>query len=199
MVAAGTGSRFGKPKQYEPLGDRRVVDWSLFIARELTDHVVLVVPADRTSDNEPLADVVVAGGVTRSESVRAGLAALPDDVTHVLIHDAARPVPVTEVWRRVMGALEQGADAVVPVVPVTDTLREREGATVDRGRFVAVQTPQGFRVDVLRAAHANQGEGTDDASLAEAIGAKVVLVDGDPTNIKITDASHLAMAELLVR
>lgn len=199
MVAAGTGSRFGKPKQYEPLRDRRVVDWSLFIARELTDHVVLVVPADRTSDNEPLADVVVAGGVTRSESVRAGLAALPDDVTHVLIHDAARPVPVTEVWRRVMGALEQGADAVVPVVPVTDTLREREGATVDRGRFVAVQTPQGFRVDVLRAAHANQGEGTDDASLAEAIGAKVVLVDGDPTNIKITDASHLAMAELLVR
>ena len=82
---------------------------------------------------------------------------------------------------------------------MTDTLREREGATVDRGRFVAVQTPQGFRVEVLRAAHAKEGEGTDDASLAEAIGAKVVLVDGDPTNIKITDASHLAMAELLVR
>ena len=199
MVAAGTGSRFGKPKQYEPLGDRRVVDWSLFMARELTDHVVLVVPSDRTSDDEPLADVVVAGGATRSESVRSGLAALSDEVTHVLVHDAARPVPVAEVWRRVLHALEQGADAVVPVVPVTDTLRERDGATVDRDRFVAVQTPQGFRVDVLRAAHANQGEGTDDVSLAEATGAKVVPVDGDPTNIKITDASHLAMAELLVR
>lgn len=176
-----------------------MVDWSLFIARELTDHVVLVVPADRTSGNEPLADVVVAGGATRSESVRAGLAVVPDDATHVLVHDAARPVPVTDVWRRVLDALEQGADGVVPVVPVTDTLREREGATVDRQRFVAVQTPQGFRVDVLRAAHADCSEGTDDASLAEAIGAKVVLVDGDPTNIKITDASHLAMAELLVR
>jgi 2-C-methyl-D-erythritol 4-phosphate cytidylyltransferase len=199
VVAAGAGTRFGKPKQYEPLGDRRVVDWSLLIARELTDHVVLVVPADRTSFNEPLADAVVAGGATRSESVRAGLSALPDEVTHVLVHDAARPVPVTDVWRRVLSALEQGADGVVPVVPVTDTLRERDGATVDRGRFVAVQTPQGFRIDVLRAAHANQGEGTDDASLAETIGAKVVLVDGDPTNIKITDESHLAMAELLVR
>ena len=124
---------------------------------------------------------------------------LPDEVTHVLVHDAARPVPVTDVWRRVLTALDQGADGVVPVVPVTDTLRERAGATVDRQRFVAVQTPQGFRIDVLRAAHAEQAEGTDDASLVEAIGAKVVLVDGDPTNIKITDSSHLAMAELLVR
>jgi 2-C-methyl-D-erythritol 4-phosphate cytidylyltransferase len=199
VVAAGAGTRFGKPKQFEPLAGRRVVDWSLFIARELTDHVVLVVPADRTSQDEPLADVVVAGGTTRSESVRAGLAALPDEVTHVLVHDAARPVPVTDVWRRVLAALEQGADGAVPVVPVTDTLRERDGATVDRERFVAVQTPQGFRIDVLRAAHARQGDGTDDASLAEANGAKVVLVDGDPTNIKITETSHLAMAELLVR
>jgi 2-C-methyl-D-erythritol 4-phosphate cytidylyltransferase len=199
VVAAGAGSRFGKAKQYETLGDRRVMDWSLVIARELTDHVVLVVPADRTDDDEPLADVVVAGGTTRSDSVRAGLSAVPDDVSQVLVHDAARPVPVTDVWRRVVAALERGADVVVPVVPVTDTLRERDGATVDRDRFVAVQTPQGFRVEVLRAAHANRDEGTDDASLAEAIGAKVVVVDGDPTNIKITDVSHLAMAELLVR
>ena len=199
MVAAGTGSRFGRPKQYETLGDRRVVDWSLFIARELTDHVVLVVPADHADDDEPLADVVVAGGDTRSASVRAGLTAVPAEATHVLVHDAARPVPVTEVWRRVLTALEHGADGVIPVVSLTDTLREREGATVDRARFVAVQTPQGFRIDVLRAAHEGNAEGSDDASLAEAIGAKVELVEGDPTNIKITDASHLAMAELLVR
>ena len=199
MVAAGAGTRFGKPKQYERLGDRRVVDWSLVIARELTDHVVLVVPADRAGDDEPLADAVVAGGDTRSQSVRSGLSAVPGDATHVLVHDAARPVPVTDVWRRVLTALAEGADVVVPAVAVTDTLRERDGATVDRDRFVAVQTPQGFRVDVLRAAHASRQDGTDDASLAEAIGAKVVLVDGDPTNIKITDALHLAMAELLVR
>ena len=160
---------------------------------------MLVVPADRTSAHEPLADAVVAGGATRSESVRAGLAAVPDEATHVLVHDAARPVPVTDVWCRVLGALEAGADAVVPVVPVTDTLRERDGGTVDRQRFVAVQTPQGFRSTVLRAAHAALGDGTDDASLAEAAGANVVLVEGDPINIKITDASHLVMAELLIR
>jgi 2-C-methyl-D-erythritol 4-phosphate cytidylyltransferase len=199
VVAAGAGTRFGKPKQFERLNGRRVVDWSLSTARELSDHVVLVVPADHIDDEEPWADVVVAGGDTRSASVRAGLTAVPVEVTHVLVHDAARPVPLPPLWSRVVDALRAGADAVVPVVPVTDTLRERQGSTVDRERLVAVQTPQGFRLDVLRKAHASGAEGTDDASLAEAIGAKVVLVEGDPTNIKITDASHLAMAELLVR
>jgi 2-C-methyl-D-erythritol 4-phosphate cytidylyltransferase len=199
VVAAGAGTRFGTPKQFEPLNGRRVVDWSLSVARELSDHVVLVVPADHVVDDEPLADVVVAGGDTRSASVRAGLAAVPEDATHVLVQDAARPVPVVETWRRVIVELERGAAAVVPVVPVTDTLRERDGVTVDRDKFVSVQTPQGFRIDVLRTAHAKGGDGTDDASLAEATGAKVVVVDGDPTNIKITEVSHLAMAELLVR
>jgi 2-C-methyl-D-erythritol 4-phosphate cytidylyltransferase len=176
-----------------------VLDWSLEVAKGLSDVVVLVVPAARAQDDEPLADVVVAGGDNRSASVRAGLAALPDEVTLVLVHDAARPVPLVDVWRRVAEALEAGAPAVVPVVPVTDTLRERDGATVDRTRLVAVQTPQGFAADVLRAAHASGGDATDDAALAEAIGAKVVLVDGDVRNIKITDASDLALAEFFVR
>jgi 2-C-methyl-D-erythritol 4-phosphate cytidylyltransferase len=199
VVAAGSGSRFGGPKQYEPLGDGRVIDWSLRTARELTDGVVLVVPADRVHDDEPLADHVVAGAGTRSGSVRAGLAVIPDDATHVLVHDGPRPVPVLDLWRRVLDALAAGADCVVPVVPVTDTLRERAGATVDRDRFVAVQTPQGFRVDVLRRAHRDEADGTDDASLAEAAGAKVTLVDGDPRNLKITSPVDLALAELLVR
>jgi 2-C-methyl-D-erythritol 4-phosphate cytidylyltransferase len=199
VVAGGSGVRFGSAKQFESLGDRRVVDWSLGVARELTDHVVLVVPADRTDDDEPLADVVVAGGSSRSASVRAGLAAVPDGADFVLVHDAARPVPVVDTWRRVIAALESGADAVIPVMPVTDTLRERAGGTVDRDRFVAVQTPQGFRLAVLRSAHEGERDGTDDASLAEDAGATVELVDGDSTNIKITDAWHLALAEVLVR
>lgn len=199
MVAGGTGTRFGKPKQYESLGGRRVVDWSLEVARDVSDVVVLVVPAEHAGEPESLADVVVAGGDSRSASVRAGLAAVPDGVGHVLVHDAARPVPLADMWRRVLAALEAGASAVVPVVPVTDTLRERDGATVDRTRLVAVQTPQGFTADVLRAAHAAGGDATDDAALAEAIGANVVLVDGDVRNIKITGPSDLALAEFFIR
>jgi len=164
----------------------------------MTAGVIVVVPAEIAGRPEPLADVTVAGGSTRSASVRAGLAAVPAAATHVLVHDAARPVPVTEVWQRVMAALAHGAEAVVPVVPVTDTLREREGRTLDRSKLVAVQTPQGFRVDVLRRAHAQEADATDDATLAELSGAKVSTVDGDPRNLKITEPWHLAIAEILL-
>jgi 2-C-methyl-D-erythritol 4-phosphate cytidylyltransferase len=169
------------------------------VARTVSDGIALVVPADHAGDREPMADVVVAGGASRSESVRAGLAVVPAEAEFVLVHDAARPVPVTEVWKRVVDALRKGADVVVPVVPVTDTLRERAGTTVDRSRFVSVQTPQGFRTAVLRAAHASGAEGTDDASLAESAGATVLTVDGDARNIKITEPWQLAVAESLVR
>ena len=94
-------------------------------------------------------------------------------------------------------AVRAGADAVVPAVPVTDTLREVGGSTVDRSRLVAVQTPQGFRADALRAAHAGDAEGTDDASLVEAQGGMVVVVDGDPCNLKITVPTDLVVAEAL--
>ena len=153
--------------------------------------MVLVVPPDRVDAPEPLADVVVAGGDTRSASVRAGLAALPPDAGVVLVHDAARPHASKDVWQRVLDGVRTGADAVVPCVPVVDTLREVDGTTVDRSRFVAVQTPQGFRVDALRRAHAGDQEGTDDASLVEATGGKVLVVDGDPGNRKITTPDDL--------
>src|SRR5688500_2385253 len=184
VVAGGSGERFGEPKQYLRLGDRRVVDWALRSARESTDGVVLVVPADRAEQSEPLADAVVAGGGTRSASVRAGWAAVPADAEVIVVHDAARPVPVPGVWQRVRAAIEAGADAAVPAIPVSDTLREVGGGTVDRTRFVAVQTPQAFRAAALRSAHADAPEGTDDASLVESAGGRVVVVDGDPANIK---------------
>jgi 2-C-methyl-D-erythritol 4-phosphate cytidylyltransferase len=142
---------------------------------------------------------VAPGGATRSASVRAGLAAVPDDADVILVHDAARPVPVPEVWQRVRAAIAAGADAAVPAVPVSDTLRELGGGTVDRSRLVAVQTPQAFRAAALRVAHAGEPEGTDDASLVEATGGRVVVVDGDPANIKITSPVDLALAELLCR
>lgn len=199
VVAGGSGERFGQRKQYLALGQERVLDWALRSASEHALGVVLVVPADAIDHPEPLASVVVAGGATRSASVRAGLAAVPADADTILVHDAARPVPVPGVWERVLAAVDAGADAAVPTVPVSDTLREVGGGTVDRTRFIAVQTPQAFRAARLRAAHAHGPEGTDDASLVEAAGGRVVLVDGDPANIKITTPIDLSVAELLCR
>ena len=198
-MAGGSGERFGQRKQYLPLGGARVLDWALRAASPHADGVVLVVPADVAADVEPLATVVVAGGASRSASVRAGLAAVPADATTILVHDAARPVPVPEVWDRVLAAVADGADAVVPVVPIADTLREVGGGTIDRNRVVAVQTPQGFRAAALRAAHEGTPEGTDDASLVEAAGGRVVVVDGDERNVKITAPIDLDLAGLLCR
>ena len=197
LVAAGSGDRFGGPKQYEPLGGRRVLDWSLGLAREACDGVVLVVPRAFAGDFEPGADIVVAGGLTRSASVRAGLAALPPETDLVLVHDAVRPRASLDLWDRVITALEHGAEAVVPAVPVVDTLRRRGGGTADRSDFLAVQTPQGFTIRALQRAHASGAEGSDDASLYEATGGKVVVVDGEPENIKITTQSDLHVLEAL--
>ena len=199
MVAGGRGTRFGDRKQYLRLGDERVLDRSLRAAAGVSDGVVLVVPEDMADRAEPGADQVVAGGDTRSASVRAGLAAVPDDAMVIVVHDAARPLARAEVWRRVLEAVSAGADAAVPAVAVTDTLRALGGGTVAREGLVAVQTPQAFRAEALRSAHAAGAEATDDASLVEASGGRVVVVDGDPSNIKITTPTDLALAELLCR
>lgn len=199
VVAAGSGDRFGGPKQYEALGALRVLDWSLAAARDVCDGVVLVVHPERSDDAEPAADVVVAGGLTRSESVRAGLAAVPEGVEVVLVHDAARPRATGRLWHRVLEAVSMGADAAVPAVPVVDTLREIGGSTVDRSRFVAVQTPQGFRALALRQAHDGKPDGTDDASLVERMGGTVVVVDGEPANTKITSPQDLVAMRAVVR
>lgn len=199
VVAAGSGRRFGGAKQYEPLAGRRVIDWSLAAARAAADGVVLVVAPAHEGDAEAAADAVVAGADTRSGSVRAGLAAVPADAEVVVVHDGARPLADADLFRAVVEAVRDGADAAVPGVPVVDTLRARAGGTVDRDGLVAVQTPQAFRAGRLRAAHAGAAEATDDASLVEAAGGKVVVVNGSPTNLKITRRDDLVVAEALLR
>jgi 2-C-methyl-D-erythritol 4-phosphate cytidylyltransferase len=190
VVAAGSGSRFGGQKQFEELEGRRVVDWALVASRSVADGVVLVVPADHVEDGAPGADVVVIGGATRSASVRAGLAAVPDDVEVVLVHDAARPFAAPALFQAVVAAVEAGADAAVPGIPLADTVKQVVGgevvATLDRDELVAVQTPQAFAAAALRRAHADAAEATDDAALVEATGGRVVIVPGDPSNAKIT-------------
>lgn len=186
VVAGGAGTRFGGAKQYVVLAGRRAIDWSVAAARSVSDGVVVVVPPDVATAGIDGADVVVAGGDSRSASVRNGLAAVPGDASVVLVHDAARPAASAALFQAVVDAVLGGAHAVVPGVDVTDSLRRRGGGAVDRDELVAVQTPQGFRAEVLRAAHASGADGTDDASVAEAHGAPVVVIPGEATNIKLT-------------
>ena len=203
VVAAGTGSRFGRMKQYERLGDRRVLDWALDAARSVSEGVVLVVPPDAVGRAEHGVDAVVPGGATRSQSVRAGLAAVPPEADVVLVHDAARPLASVELFRAVIDAVEQGADAAFPGVRPASTItrvnaKRRVEETLDRDALVEVQTPQAFRASALRAVHADEPEATDDAGLLERTGAAVVVVDGDPSNVKLTHPHDLEVARALV-
>ena len=203
VVAAGSGSRFGGPKQYEALGDRRVLDWSLAAARSVATGVVLAVLPERADAPEPEADVVVAGGLTRSSSVRAALAAVPASAEVVVVHDGARPLASPALFEAVVAAVRAGADAAVPGLPVADTVkRVLDGvvsATLDRGELVMVQTPQAFSAAALRRAHAVEAAfATDDAALVEAVGGRVVVVPGEADNAKLTSPADLGAARRLV-
>lgn len=198
VVAAGSGSRFGGAKQYAALAGRRVLDWSVDAARSVADGVVLVVPPEAATETEPAVDVVVAGGATRSASVRAGLAVVPDDAEVVLVHDAARPLASHSVFRSVVDAVLAGADAVVPVVGVVDTVTDVHGVPVDRDGLRAVQTPQGFAARSLRAVHAGRPEATDDATLVVAGGGRLRQVHGERWNLKITERDDLVVAEAIL-
>lgn len=211
VVAAGEGNRFGGAKQFQPLGDRCVIDWAVHGAARCCQGVVVVLPEARTVGDDAWSPspvpsgcgrgevVVVAGGVLRSDSVRCGLSRVPGDAGIVLVHDGARPLAGDGVFTRVIQAVRDGADAAVPVIDLTDTIRRRSGGIADRSEFVAVQTPQAFRADVLRAAHTAGADATDDATLVEASGATVTMVAGDSRNLKITDPHDLAVAEVLLR
>ena len=122
VVAAGAGERFGMQKQYEMLGDRRVLDWALAAARPVAEGVVLVVPPDRAATHE-VADAVVAGADTRAGSVRAGLAAVPDEAEVLVVHDAARPLASVALFEAVVDAVRRGADGAVPGVAMADTVK----------------------------------------------------------------------------
>jgi 2-C-methyl-D-erythritol 4-phosphate cytidylyltransferase len=148
--------------------------------------------------------VVVAGGASRTASVRAALAAVPADLDIVLVHDAARPLAPPELVESVAAAVRSGADAVVPALPIADTVKRVDDRdvvldTVDRAALRTVQTPQGFRRAVLAEAHADaSAEATDDAGLVERLGMTVRTVPGDERAMKITRPGDLVVAEALL-
>ena len=197
VVAAGTGDRFGRPKQFELLGCRRLVDWAVDAARKACDGVVTVLPADRLEEGG------IAGGPTRSASVRCGLAAVPADADVIVVHDAARPLAEPDLFDRVIAAVRAGADGAIAAAAATDTVKRVDGdrvkETLDRSELVAVQTPQAFGAATLRAAHDGNPEATDDAALVEAAGGVVVVVSAPRWNLKVTEPDDLAVAEALIR
>jgi 2-C-methyl-D-erythritol 4-phosphate cytidylyltransferase len=201
VVAAGGGARFGGTKQFARLGDSTVLDRAVGTARESCEGVVVVL-ATGAMWEVPTGVRTAVGGATRSASVRAGLACVPETADVVVVHDAARPLASRRLFASVIDAISKGADAAVPGLPVVDTLKRVHDhdvvETVSREGLVAVQTPQAFRATVLRAAHARDGIDTDDAALVEAGGGKVVVVDGERRNLKLTRADDLELAQTLI-
>jgi 2-C-methyl-D-erythritol 4-phosphate cytidylyltransferase len=199
VVAAGRGTRFGGAKQFALLDGETVAARSVAQARLVADLVVIVVPEGYDGGGEG-ADVIVTGGPSRAASVRQGLTHC-GEATVVIVHDAARPLASEDLFRAVVTAIEGGADAAIPGLTLTDTVKRvtsKDDVTVvaetlAREELVAVQTPQAFRREVLERAHAKGGDATDDAGLVEALGVVVVVVPGESTNVKITHLSDLAV------
>lgn len=202
----------GAAKQFRPLDGRPLLCWGArALVQALAGPIAVVVPAERVEEGEralrthlpEAADrlVLVAGGPRRRDSVRAGLERLAGAGT-VLVHDAARPFASRGLVERV-GRRARADRAVVPALPIRDTLKEVEGdrvlGTVDRDRFVAAQTPQGFPYDLLVAAHeASAEEATDDAALCERSGVPVTWIPGEALNRKLTDPEDWEWAEGVV-
>jgi 2-C-methyl-D-erythritol 4-phosphate cytidylyltransferase len=214
VVAAGRGDRLGSPypKAFAKLGGRPLLAESLerLDRSDWIEGLVLVVPAEWEEPAILLAEEVgagkvtlaVPGGETRSDSVRAGLAEVPEEAVVVLVHDAARPLVDEAIVERVVLALEDEWDGAVPAMPVPDTLKRADGETVvetvDRTGLVAVQTPQAFVAGTLRRALAADGSESDCARSVELAGGRVRVVPGDPRLVKVTSDADLALVEALL-
>ena len=203
VAAAGSGERFGAPipKALIQLGDRTLLEHAVSSLSAVVDQIVVTAPAGFEDQIRALvgdAVTVVTGGATRSDSVRAGLAAI-DGAEFVLVHDAARALATRELAASVVASLKSGEVAVVPALPVVDTL-QNVGAdgyvinAVDRAPLRRIQTPQGFSYSVLNAIHQGAQDATDDSTLALNAGHKVRVIAGEERALKITTTSDLATA-----
>jgi 2-C-methyl-D-erythritol 4-phosphate cytidylyltransferase len=211
VPAAGSGERLaaGAPKAFVNLGGRPMLERALAGLREsgVVDSIVVAVPPSRTDEAKLVFGgdaVIVAGGADRSESVRLALSAV-GDAEFVLVHDAARALTPPSLIVRVVQALQSGHGAVVPALPLADTIKAVDAngvvlGTPERAGLCAVQTPQGFQTELLRTAYERAGTGgfTDDAAVVELTGAQVQVVDGDPLAFKITTPTDLLLAEALL-
>jgi 2-C-methyl-D-erythritol 4-phosphate cytidylyltransferase len=208
VPAGGRGERLGaeRPKAFVVVGGKRLLDYSLEALGAVCARVVVAAPGGQRAEGSGQSGVrYVDGGPSRSASVRNAVAAAPEADVFV-VHDAARPLVTPELVRRCVDGLD-GVDGAIAAARVTDTVKEaaddgRVTRTLDRSVLWAIQTPQVFRADVLRRAldvdDATLAAATDDASLVEAAGGTVRVVEASPENFKVTTAADLARAELLL-
>ena len=203
VPAGGSGERLGadRPKAFVVCAGRPLVEWSLEVLRSVCERVVVAVPHDHVEEPD-----FVAGGDSRSASVKNALAAAPE-ATIAVVHDAARPLVTRDLVERCIAALEPGVDGAIAAAPMSDTVKEaandrRVVRTLDRSALWSIQTPQVFRADVLRKALERDASAlaaaTDDASLVEEMGGTVVVVESFPENLKVTRESDLRIAEALL-
>ena len=210
LAAAGRGDRLGldRPKAFAPLNDRPLIAEPLerLDASDWIERIVIAAPPEWEEPCILVAEEIAAGkvaetvtgGEARSESVRNALAEIPDEAAIVLVHDAARPLVIDEVIERVITALDDGWDGAVPALPISDAVKRVDGEavseTLDRRGLVAVQTPQAFVASVLREALAGDVSSAPDcASLVEARGGRVRVVEGDRRLVKVTEPSDLEL------
>lgn len=220
VVAGGTGQRLGTPggKQLLRLDGRPVLAWTVdaVASSGVADRLIVVCHPDRVDEyRDAVTSAVatevplsfVAGGDTRQASVQAGLSHVESDDSVVVVHDGARPFVTAELLRESVRVVSDGeADGAVAAYPVSDTIKSVHGHTVDttpdRSRLWAVQTPQVFFARTLRLAMASASAdgflGTDDASLVERAGGRVVVVEGPRDNLKITHAEDVVIAEAIL-
>jgi 2-C-methyl-D-erythritol 4-phosphate cytidylyltransferase len=213
VPAAGSGERLaaGMPKAFVALAGRTLVEWSVAAlwCSGVVDEVVVAVPASRIDEAKLIIGseaTVVVGGADRTESVRLALAAI-GSADFVLVHDAARPLTPPGLVARVVEALRAGHSAVVPGLPLADTVKAVDAngivvGTPERAGLRAVQTPQGFVAEILLRAYRHAGAAssfTDDASMVESMAGQVQVVQGDPLAFKITTPVDLLLAEAVLR
>ena len=208
IPAAGSGLRLGAeiPKAFLALGGLSLLTRSALAMSTLADVLIVAAPADALDEaSAQLAQVdaeihIVAGGEHRQESVANALRMVPEDVSIVLVHDAARPLVPIEVTQNIVAAIRNGAKAAIPVLPLVDTIKRVNNngiaiETVDRNQLRRVQTPQGFDRATLDLAYQNpEVVATDDAGLMDALGIPVVTVAGDERSLKITTMSDVQHA-----
>ena len=214
FVAGGSGTRMGGdvPKQFLDLGGVPVLQRSIeqFLEAAPAAHVIVVLPALHVQTWRTMclehavsfSQTIVKGGMTRFHSVQAALEKVPDGAI-VSVHDGVRPLVSPDLVRRMLDAMSgDGPSSLIPVLPVTDTLRCLEPGAVlpPRSSLVAVQTPQIFRSDVLKAAYRQPYDTsfTDDASVVERLGCEITCTPGEKFNIKITTPEDLSLARLLL-